>query len=345
VSGGGIAIAHTLPSGETLGGLLFTLLPTPESRWKSFVTGWSVQSLSLVGLLLVSTQFHQNLIPTEDYRVINLVSYEPLVLQEQHAFIPPVLSRSKPPLESRPLLESRPAVVALVVTPQMRAIPEHKLPEPDRPAPELKMESKMPVIPATPTSKIVAVGTFSTSSPVRVMPTKPAAAVQTGGFGDPNGVPSSAHGEVANIREGRSFDLASGSGHGNGIGSTNPGVVMSSGFGNGAIDTLNTAGIPAKTGSPKPSNGANAPVEITFKPKPDYTDEGRKKKVNGEVRLEVLFKSDGQVHVIRVLQGLGYGLDEQAVKAAEQIKFKPALDQGQPIDSMAQVHIIFELIS
>jgi hypothetical protein len=46
-----------------------------------------------------------------------------------------------------------------------------------------------------------------------------------------------------------------------------------------------------------------------------------------------------------VLQGLGYGLDEQAVKAAEQIKFKPALHEGQPIDSMALVHIIFELIS
>jgi hypothetical protein len=36
---------------------------------------------------------------------------------------------------------------------------------------------------------------------------------------------------------------------------------------------------------------------------------------------------------------------QQAVKAAEQIKFKPALHEGQPIDSMAQVHIIFELIS
>jgi TonB family protein len=100
-----------------------------------------------------------------------------------------------------------------------------------------------------------------------------------------------------------------------------------------------------KTGSHQATNGANTPVEITFKPKPDYTDEGRKQKINGEVRLEVLFKSDGQIHVVRVLQGLGYGLDEQAVKAAEQIKFKPALHEGQPIDSVAQIHIIFELIS
>ena len=113
----------------------------------------------------------------------------------------------------------------------------------------------------------------------------------------------------------------------------------------GAVDTVDAASIHGKAASHQPGNGANAPVEITFEPKPDYTDEGRKQKINGEVRLEVLFRSDGQIHVVRVLQGLGHGLDEQAVKAAEQIKFKPALHEGQPIDSMAQVHIIFELIS
>lgn len=273
-----------------------------------------------------------------DYRVTNLVATEPLVLHEQPS-IPPVLARSKPPMESKP------AVAALVVTPQIRAMPEHKLLELDRPAPELKLDSKMPVIPTAPTSKIVAVGTFSASSPVTATATKPAAAVQTGGFGDANDIPASEHREVANIREKVSFDSANGSGHDNGIGGTNPGVVMSSGFSNGAIDAFNSAGIHSKTGSHQPSNQANAPVEITFKPKPDYTDEGRKQKINGEVRLEVLFKSDGQIHVIRVLQGLGYGLDERAVKAAEQIKFKPALHEGQPIDSMALVYIIFELIS
>jgi TonB family protein len=343
----GIAIAPYPASEETLvEGLLFTLLPPPQSRWRLFVTGWSVQALSLVGLLFVSTRFHQNLIPPEDYRVTNLVSYEPLALHEQQPVIPPVLARSKPPLESKPLLESKPAVAALVVTPQRRALPEHKLQEPDRPAPELNLDSKMPVIPAAPASKIVAVGTFSASSSVTATATtKPAAPVQTGGFGDPNGIPSSEHREVANIRESGSFELAKGSGHGNGIGGTHPGVVMSSGFGNGAIDAHNSASIRAKAGSHQPGNGTNAPVEITFKPKPDYTDEGREQKINGEVRLEVLFRSDGQVHVIRVLQGLGYGLDEQAVKAAEQIKFMPALHGGQPVDSMAMVYIIFELIS
>jgi TonB family protein len=328
-------------------GLLFTLIPTPPSRWKSFVTGWGVQALSLVALLFVSVRFRQNLIPPPDYRVTSLVSPEPLVLHQQpQPVVARVLTKSEPLIETTPLPESKPAVAAFVVTPQKRAIPEHKISEPDRPAPELKLESKMPAIPAAPMPKIVAVGTFSANSnSVPPAASKPAATVQAGGFGDPNGVPSSVHREVANIGAAGSFDLPNSSGRGKGIAGTNPAVAMSSGFGNGAIDAFSSAGIHAKTGAHQPSNAASTPVEITFKPKPDYTDEGRKQKVNGEVRLEVLFKSDGQVHVIRVLQGLGYGLDEQAVKAAEQIKFKPALREGQPIDSMAQIHIIFELIS
>ncbi len=196
-------------------------------------------------------------------------------------------------------------------------------------------------------SKILAVGTFSTNNPVAATSKKPDAAVRPGGFGDPNGIPaSSGHHAAANIRAAGSFDLPAGSGHGNGSRRHKPEC------GN-AVRDLATArlSLPTalvctpKTASHQATNGANAPVEITFKPKPDYTDEGRKQKINGEVRLEVLFKSDGQIHVVRVLQGLGYGLDEQAVKAAEQIKFKPALHEGQPIDSVAQIHIIFELIS
>jgi TonB family protein len=302
-----------------------------------------VQVLSIATLVFVSVRFHQSLIPPADYRVTNVVSYEPLVLH-QHPVMPFVSLRSRPQAESTPVLETKPAVAALVVTPQIRAVPERKLQEPDRPAPELKLATKMPEIPAAPATKIVAMGTFSANNPVTPTAAKPAATVQTGGFGDPNGVPASEHrGGVANIRAAGSFDLPSGSGHGNGAGGTS--VVAASGFGNGAIDTFNSAGLHPKSSTRQASSGANTPVEITFTPKPDYTDEGRKQKINGEVRLEVLFRSDGQIHVVRVVQGLGYGLDEEAVKAAQQIKFKPALHEGQPVDSMAQVHIIFELIS
>jgi TonB family protein len=321
-------LPHTLPSEELVGeGHLFTLLPTPQSRWKSLVSGWSVQALSLVCFVAVCARFHENLLPVATYRVTNLVAYEPVALETHQPVVAATSVRPKPletkrSLESKPALENKPPVVALVVTPQIKRVVERKSSEPEAVAPAPKLDNKMPVVPAAATAQIVAVGTFSHESPVMAPVAKLATTVQPGGFGDVSG---------------------NGAGHGPGVGATNPNVVMSSGFGNGAIDTV--TGSHPKTAAHLASNGANAPVEITFKPKPDYTDEGRKQKINGEVRLEVLFKSDGRVHVTRVVQGLGFGLDEQAVKAAEQIKFKPALHEGQPVDSMALVHIIFELIS
>ncbi len=87
------------------------------------------------------------------------------------------------------------------------------------------------------------------------------------------------------------------------------------------------------------------PAEITFKPHPVYTDEGRHLKIEGEVLLEVVFSATGQIRVVRVVRGLGHGLDESAVRAAEQIQFKPALRDGHPTDSEAVLHIVFQLAS
>jgi TonB family protein len=328
-----MAVAGRLPLipaelGTLRGGPLFTLLPSPPSRWKSLLTGWSVQAVSLVCLVAVCAQFHERLISESRYRVTRLVEYAPVVLHEE-AVIPAVVARTKPRPESKPvnkpMVENQTPVAAFVVTPQVRTVVERKVSEPEAMAPAPKLDNKMPVIPAAAMSQVVAVGTFSYESPVTAPVAKLAAVTQAGVFGGSG--------------------AGNGSGHGSGMGAGSPNVVMSSGFGNGAIDTLSGANGHAKAGGKPPGNGTNAPVEITFKPKPDYTDEGRKQKVNGEVRLEVVFKSDGRVHVLRVLQGLGHGLDEEAVKAAEQIKFKPALHEGQPVDSMALVHIIFELIS
>src|SRR5262249_32764952 len=85
------------------------------------------------------------------------------------------------------------------------------------------------------------------------------------------------------------------------------------------------------------------PVEILVKPRPDYTDEARKMRVEGEVLVRVLFTAAGNVRVLEVTHGLGYGLNENAIRAAEQIRFKPAQRAGQPVDSTAIVHIVFQL--
>jgi TonB family protein len=84
-------------------------------------------------------------------------------------------------------------------------------------------------------------------------------------------------------------------------------------------------------------------VEITFKPQPVYTDEARSLKLEGEVLLEVLFTANGTLHVNRVVRGLGHGLDEAAIAAANKMRFKPALRMGQPVDSTAVVHVLFQI--
>jgi TonB family protein len=85
------------------------------------------------------------------------------------------------------------------------------------------------------------------------------------------------------------------------------------------------------------------PVEILSKPKPEFTAEARAKSIEGEVLLDVEFTALGKVRVLRVVRGLGHGLDENAVAAAEGIRFRPAVRDGAAVNSTALVHIVFQL--
>ena len=92
-------------------------------------------------------------------------------------------------------------------------------------------------------------------------------------------------------------------------------------------------------GDPGPADA----MEILSKPKPVYTEEARRLHIEGEVVLEVLFRASAQVCVLRVLRGLGHGLDESAARAATGIRFHPASKNGRPIDSAATVKIEFQI--
>jgi TonB family protein len=84
-------------------------------------------------------------------------------------------------------------------------------------------------------------------------------------------------------------------------------------------------------------------VEILAKPRPQYTSEARAQGIEGEVLIEVVFEAGGSVRVLRVVKGLGHGLDEAARAAARNIQFHPARRDGLPVDSSAVVHIVFQL--
>jgi TonB family protein len=236
-------------------------------------------------------------------------------------------------------------------------------------APEIKIADKKldaippiaaPVIP----KQLVKTDVFSTGSSAPQTIAKTPDKVQTGGFGDPNGVPAKAsQGKAAvNIAQFGSYDLPSGPGNGNGTAGANGsrGVVASSGFGNGTSTADNRpvtrnsvrqagfgdADVPAAPTVHSHSAEAAAkiiPAEILSKPNPVYTEEARGLHIQGEVLLEVVLQASGKLQVVRVVRGLGHGLDDSAVHAAEQIHFKPALHDGQPADSTAVLHIVFQL--
>jgi TonB family protein len=189
--------------------------------------------------------------------------------------------------------------------------------------------------------------------------------VQTGGFGDPNGLPGTGkQGAKLYAAPTGSFDMPAGPGQGNGSGGAKgiKGTVASADFGNGVATAgkgdgrsngkgVATGGFGSeqvvhqgpKVAQPADTGPATTPVEITYKPNPTYTDEARSLKLEGEVLLEVSFSANGTLHVNRVVRGLGHGLDEAAVAAANKIRFKPALRFGTPVDSTAVVHVMFQM--
>jgi TonB family protein len=208
----------------------------------------------------------------------------------------------------------------------------------------------------------VKVNNLSTGSAAPATVVAPVEKVQTGGFGDPNGVAGKGDPKHAtNVARLGSPALPGGEGYGNGTGGKEGirGTVASTGFGNGTANPPPSGkkGSVVSTGfanaadntaeAPKKKQQNNGPADnaptILGKPRPEYTAEGRSMKIEGDVVVDMVFLANGTVQINRVVSGLGHGLDEAAVRAAQQIKFKPALRQGEAVDFPARVRIEFRL--
>lgn len=118
---------------------------------------------------------------------------------------------------------------------------------------------------------------------------------------------------------------------------TQAGVVASTSFDDVAA-TSSPRGDAAKAAS-----ALRSPLEILSKPRPLYTEEARRLRIEGDVVLQVSFRASTEICVLRVLRGLGHGLDENAISAASAIHFRPASDGERPIDEIAIVRITFQL--
>jgi TonB family protein len=121
-----------------------------------------------------------------------------------------------------------------------------------------------------------------------------------------------------------------GSGQGTGVG---PGDGSGIGPGSGG----GTGGGPYRPGT------GITPPSILREVTPDYTDEGRRRAIQGDVVLEIVVRADGTVGSVKTLQGLGAGLDQRAADAVRQWRFNPARRYGTPVDVIVEVAVEFKL--
>jgi periplasmic protein TonB len=338
---------------------LFSSLPRWRAPWHEFVLSYGAQAV-VIGVLAWIPVLHPEILegPKKDHHAIELVATPvPVNHAPQRQLPEPVLVAKLDP----------PPADLLLATPQPQ--PKPKMMKEDALAPEVKIATrKLEVIPpsAAPVIPRQAVRTnvFSTGSSAPQTIERAPEKVQTGGFGDPNGVPAkTTQTRAINIAQSGGFDMPTGPGSGNGTGGAkgSRGVVASTGFG-GGIATGNaqasTGGVVRDAGfgnadvaapptvQSRPAAQSAAKIvmpELLFKPKPIYTQEAKSKRIEGEVLVEVVFEASGKLRVLRVVRGLGYGLDDAAVQAVEQTRFKPALQDGQPLDYTAVLHVIFQL--
>jgi TonB family protein len=322
-----------------------------------------MQSLVVAFFVIAAIIYPEVLVlPVHDYHFVSLVSTPPPVPQApapvKHFPVP--VPKIAEPVTPRPEAMRVPAELVQKKPP----VPEDQAPKVTLAANKELLPDTKPLIPRPP----VKTNVFSTGS--SATPTMAAAPqkVQTGGFGDPNGVPASEnHGRPITIAQAGSYDMPYGPGYGNGTGGSHGarGVVASTGFGSGVATGDSSGTVSASRGTVRQGGFGDAdvvaasqpkaksaepvvktlPAEITFKPRPVYPDEGRQLKIEGEVLLDVVFSATGQIRIVKVVRGLGHGLDESAVRAAEKIQFKPALRDGHPADSEAVLHIVFQLAS
>ncbi len=97
-------------------------------------------------------------------------------------------------------------------------------------------------------------------------------------------------------------------------------------------------------GAFRPGNGVELP-QLLFQKKPSYTSEAMRAKVQGVVLLECVVQADGGVGNCSVQRSLdsAFGLDQEAIKAARQWRFRPGTRMGEPVPVLVTIELTFTL--
>jgi TonB family protein len=318
----------------------FGLLPEPVGRLRSFLGSLALNiAIGLLSFWSTITQLHKAPV---------LPRYVSTEL---------IFPSKLPPLHKIPRLKTSPPMAEL----PRRIETERPRPHPAK-SEVVRMETPaMPAMPSAPVTIVVApaqpkLGSFASAKPSAMINNDRVLAIKTGGFGDPSGVAANANAtRLATIAAIGKFENALGAGQG--TGASHAGLVTTGGFGSGsakgaggaARGTVATGGFggTGTSGSAAPEPRIQqvhfSPPEVLSEPRPQYTQEARQLRIQGEITLQVRFGVDGKVEVLRIVSGLGHGLDQEAALVAQQIRFKPAVKDGQPTDHITYIHILFQL--
>jgi TonB family protein len=349
-----------MPTSYTPGRTNFGLLPEPEGRSIGFITSCIVNG-SILGIVLIVGSMARQVI-TRHYEMTELIvpTTPPPEIKIKIKQPPPP---KMPPPPEQPKLEMH-------LQPKQIQLPK-PIPEPK----QVQMEAKvnLPVVAAKP--QIVRLqpqpkAALAAAMPAQNSQVKPSTAPVHFGetFGatpNPNATRPATIAAVGNPYGGNQGPAVAPHGV---VGSTGIGNGLKSGSNAGVVGKVASAGIPGETGTGTTANYgkvgsagipamtavAAAPklvsapvqstsVEVLSKPPVVYTSEARQLHVEGDVVLSVTFTASGQVVVNGILQGLGHGLDEEARRVASQIRFRPATNNGRPVDVTTKIRITFQL--
>jgi periplasmic protein TonB len=210
-----------------------------------------------------------------------------------------------------------------------------KQPEPPPPAERKgveKMRSPVPVRRPPPPIDPPVIEKPVEPPPMKVEPVAAPVVAVAADSRDRAGVPWTPREPAPQETDSQGPGTAGGTGNGQGTG-----IGEGSGAGIGPGSGGGTGGGPYR-----PGTGITPPA-IVHEVKPDYTEEGRRRHIEGDVVLEIIVRSDGSVGNVKLVQGLGAGLDQRAIEAVRQWRFSPAKRYGTPVDVIVEVAMEFKL--
>jgi TonB family protein len=334
----------------------FGLLPEPERSKGALIASLAING-SILTLVLIIGMTVKHVIAVHHYEVTELIA-PTLPPPQPKVKVPPPPKMPPPPEVPKVKMEA-----AKIEVPKPKPEPKPILMEAKLPVPVIK--PARPAIVLAPQPKAALTAAMPAQSPQVRPSTAPVHLGETfGATPNPNATRPATIAAIGNPYGGMQGPAVAPHGV---VGSTGIGNGTTAGSNAGTVGRVASAGIPGATGTA--SNGTYGRVasagmpavqtvavvqrvntqpaftnlELISKPPVKYTTEARQMKVQGDVILRVTFLANGQVSVQGILRGLGHGLDEEAQRVAQQIRFHPATRDGRPVDMTTNITISFQL--